>query len=176
MRRTKIARDEILFPARAFCSNGSEKSRKLCIAHLLTIDGKFRDADFVHRLLILGVVSGFPLKLPGADSDHIGKLSVGRRSEVQRLQKNNQSCRAAPQRRTRAIILMVKIFPSILRNELRLRKPRWAKIDPPIEARGPIRFLEMHAPLQTYFGQRSLSQSNPNFSQPTSALSSFQVH
>jgi hypothetical protein len=108
---TKIARDEILFPARAFCSNGSEKSRKLCIAHLLTIDGKFRDADLVHRLRILRVVSGFPLQLPGTDSDHIGKLSVGRTSEVQRLRKNTHSCRAAPQRRTRAIVLMVKIFP-----------------------------------------------------------------
>jgi hypothetical protein len=38
---------EILFAPRAFRGNGIEKPRKLGIGHLITIDGNFRDADFV---------------------------------------------------------------------------------------------------------------------------------
>src|SRR5690242_12430840 len=67
---------EILFPTRAFRANDIEKSRKLSIAHLITIDRKFRDADFVHRLLILRVVSGFPLNSPAP----IRTISVSSRS------------------------------------------------------------------------------------------------
>jgi hypothetical protein len=49
---------EILFPARAFRANSIEKPRKLSIGHLMTIDGKFRDADSVHRPLILRAIIG----------------------------------------------------------------------------------------------------------------------
>src|SRR4029079_3094366 len=48
-----VAHVKVFLPARAFRPDSIEKSRKLSIGHLMCIDEKFRDADFVHRPFIL---------------------------------------------------------------------------------------------------------------------------